>query len=95
MPNVERYFELNPAQRALRHHALVDAMALRWAWIVENYSFDGDVGSAASCDPHYGEWLLTKVKAARSDPRTSIPHEIVMEKLTKHLEAIKARLNDD
>jgi hypothetical protein len=28
MPSVERYFELNPDQRTLRHHALVDAMAL-------------------------------------------------------------------
>lgn len=51
MPSVEHYFELNPDQEALRHHALVDAMALRSAWIVENYSFDGDVGDATSHAP--------------------------------------------
>lgn len=90
MPSVERYFELNPDHRALRHHALVDAMALRSAWIVENYSFDGDVGDAISHDPHYDEWLQAKVRAARADPRPSIPHEVVMETLSKRLEAIKA-----
>lgn len=89
MPSVERYFELNPDQKALRHHALVDAMALRSAWIVENYSFDGDVGTA-TYDPHYDEWLLTKIRAARADPRPSIPHDIVMETLRKYLESIKA-----
>lgn len=95
MPSVERYFELNPNQRALRHHALVDAMALRSAWIVENYSFDGDVGSATSYDPHYDEWLLTKIRAARADPRPSIPHEIVMKTLTKRLKASKAKKRND
>lgn len=95
MPSVERYFELYPDQRALRHHALVDAMALRSAWILENYSFDGDVGSATSFDPQYDEWLLTKITAARADPRPSIPHEIVMEMLTKHLEAIKAKKHNN
>jgi|GEM_PF-813268 len=95
MPRVERYFELNPDQRALRHHALVDAMALRSAWIVEHYGFDGDVGSATSYDPHYDEWLLTKIRAARADPRPSIPHEIVMETLTKRLKAMKAKKHND
>ncbi|SDQ20167.1 protein of unknown function [Pseudoxanthomonas sp. CF385] len=94
MPSVERYFELNPDHRALRHHALVDAMALRSAWIVENYSLDGDVGSATSYDPCYDEWLLAKVGAARADPRSSIPHETVMEKLRKRLEAMKAERDD-
>lgn len=89
MSSVERYFELNPAQRALRHHALVDAMALRSAWIVENYSLDGDVGDATSHDPHYDEWLQAKVRAARADPRPSIPHEIVMETPRKGIETIK------
>lgn len=95
MPRVERYFELNPDQRELRHHALIDAMALRSAWIVENYGFDGDVGSATSYDPDYDEWLLTKVRAATADPRPSIPHGIVMETLTRHLDAIKAGKADD
>ena len=95
MPSVEHHFELNPDQRALRHHALVDAMALRSAWIVENYSFDGDVGDATSHDPHYDEWLLTKVKAARADPRPSIPHEIAMKRLWLWLEAIRFGKDND
>lgn len=94
MPSVEHYFEFNPDQRALRHHALVDAMALRSAWIVENYSLDGDVGSATSHDPHYDEWLHAKVMAAKADPRPSISHDIVMETIRKRLEAIKAGKND-
>ena len=95
MPSVERYFELNAAQGALRHHALVDAMALRSAWIVENYSFDGDVGDATSHDPHYDDWLQAKVRAARADPRPSIPHEVVMETLRRRLEATRAKKHDD
>lgn len=95
MPSVERYFELNPAQRALRHHALVDAMALRSAWILENYSFDGDVGDATSHDPHYDEWFQAKVKAARANPQPSIPQETVMESLRRLLEAIRAKKHDD
>lgn len=95
MPSVERYFELHPDQLARRHHALVDAMALRSAWIVENYSFDGDVGGATSHDPNYDEWLEEKVRAARADPRPSIPHDMVMETLRKRLEAIKAKTHDD
>lgn len=91
MQSVERYFELNPDQRALRHHALVDAMALRSAWIVENYSFGGDVGDATSRDPNYDEWLHAKVRAARVDPRPSIPHDIVIETLRKRLEAIEPK----
>lgn len=91
MQSVERYFELNPDQRALRHHALVDAMALRSAWIVENYSFGGDVGDATSHDPNYDEWLHAKVRAARVDPRPSIPHDIVIETLRKRLEAIEPK----
>lgn len=94
MPRVERYFELNPDQSALRHHALVDAMALRSAWIVENYSFDGDVGSAASYDSNYDEWLLAKVRAARAGSRASIPHEVVMETLRKRLDAMKSERDD-
>lgn len=89
MPSVERYFELNPDQQARRHHALVDALALRSAWIVENYSFDGDVGSAYSHDSDYDEWLHAKVRASRVDPRPSIPHDIVMQTLRKRLEAIE------
>ncbi|QND79615.1 3'-5' exoribonuclease [Pseudoxanthomonas mexicana] len=95
MPSVERYFEFNAAQGALRHHALVDAMALRSAWIVENYSFDGDVGDATSHDPHYDDWLQAKVRAARADPRPSIPHEVVMETLRRRLEATRAKKHDD
>lgn len=91
MPSVERHFELNPNQRALRHHALVDAMALRSAWILENYSFDGDVGSAASYDLHYDDWLQAKVQEAQSDPRPSVPHEDVIESLSKTLEAIRSK----
>ena len=94
MPSVERYFELNPDQRALRHHALVDAMALRSAWIVENYSFDGDVGSAASRDPHYDEWFLAKIGPARADPRPPIPHETVMKTLTRRFEGIKTKKHE-
>lgn len=95
MPGVERYFQLNPDQLIRRHHALVDALALRSAWILENYSFDGDVGSAISVDQDYDEWLTAKVKAARHDPRPSIPHEVVMETLRKRIEASKARGADD
>jgi hypothetical protein len=91
MPSVERYLELNPDQRALRHHTLVDAMALRSAWIVENYSFDGDVGDADSHDPGYDDWLVAKIEAALADPRPSIPHEVVMESLRKRLESFKPR----
>lgn len=91
MPRVEDYFELNPDQRALRHHALVDAMALRSAWIVENYSFDGDGDSATSHDPRYEEWFVAKVRAALADSRLPIPHEAVMEKLKNRLLAIAAR----
>ncbi len=94
MPSVEQYFELNPDQRARRHHALVDAMALRAAWILENYRLDGDVGDATSHDPHYDEWPHAKVRAARADPRPSIPHDIVMETLKKRLEAIKSKDED-
>lgn len=94
MPSVEQHFELNPDQRARRHHALVDAMALRAAWILENYRLDGDVGDATSHDPHYDEWLHAKVRAARADPRPSIPHDIVMETLKKRLEAIKSKDED-
>ncbi|MCA0300700.1 MAG: 3'-5' exoribonuclease [Proteobacteria bacterium] len=89
MPSVERYFELNPDQRALRHHALVDAMALRSAWILENYSFGGDVGSAASYDPNYDEWLIAKVEAARADTRPLIPHETMMKTLSTGLKTRK------
>ena len=95
MPSVENYFELNPDQRALRHHALVDAMALRSAWIVENYSFDGDVDDATSPDPHYDEWLQAKVRAAIADPRPAIPHEVVMEQLKNWLEAMSAKAADN
>lgn len=95
MPGVVRYFELNPDQLSRRHHALVDAMALRSAWIVENYSFEGDLGGATSHDPNYDEWLQAKVCAARADPRPCIPHEIVMEDFRKRLEAIKAKKHDD
>ncbi len=95
MPSVERYFELNPDYRALRHHALVDAMALRSAWIVENYSFDGDVGDAESHDSGYDDWLAAKIEAAIADPRPSIPHEIVTETLMKRLEGIKAGKDDN
>jgi hypothetical protein len=95
MPSVERYFELNPDQRALRHHALADAMALRSAWIVENYSFDGDVGDTTSHDSHYDEWLQAKVSAARADPRPSILHKRGMQLLRRHLEAIKPGKDDD
>jgi hypothetical protein len=91
MPSVERYFELNPDQQARRHHALVDALALRSAWIVENYSFVGDVGDATSHDPHYDEWFHAKVRAARVDPRPSIPHDVVIETLRKRLEAIEPK----
>lgn len=94
MPSVEQYFELNPDQRARRHHALVDAMALRAAWILEDYKLDGDVGDATSHDPHYDEWLHAKVRAARADPQPSIPHDIVMETLKKRLEAIKSKDED-
>ena len=58
---------------------------------MENYSFDGDVGDATSHDPHYDEWLQMKVRAARADPRPSIPHEIAMETLRKSHEALKTR----
>ncbi len=34
MSLVEEYFVLNPAEAARRHHALVDARALRWAFIL-------------------------------------------------------------
>jgi hypothetical protein len=94
MPSVDRYFELNPRQRARRHHALVDAMALRSAWILENHIFCGDVGSGISVDQDYDEWLTAKVIAAREDPRPPIPHEIVMETLRNRLEAIKDGKDD-
>jgi hypothetical protein len=95
VPSVERYFDLNPDRRALRHHALVDAMALRSAWIVENYSFDGDTGGATSHDPNYDEWLRAKVRAARDDPRPSIPHETVVETLRKLAETMKPKKHND
>lgn len=95
MPRVEQYFEINPSQRVRRHHALVDAMALRWAWTVENYSFDGDVGDAKSLDPDYDKWLTAKVQAALADPRASVPHGKVMESLRERLNAIKERKIDD
>jgi hypothetical protein len=95
MPSVERYFESNPEQLARRHHALVDATALRAAWIVENYSLDGDVGGATSFDPRYEEWFIAKVNAARADLRPSVTHKAVMEELTRHLGAIRSRDRQD
>lgn len=95
MPSVERYFELNPDQRALRHHALVDAMALRSAWIVENYSFEGDVGDARSYDPEYDQWLRAKVASALVDSRPSIPHEAVMKTFQDRLDTINAKKKDE
>lgn len=35
MQRLERYFELNPAELARRHHALVDAFAFREVWLDE------------------------------------------------------------
>lgn len=35
MQRLERYFELDPAKAARRHHALVDAFAFRTAWLAE------------------------------------------------------------
>ncbi|WP_449302229.1 hypothetical protein [Pseudoxanthomonas mexicana] len=89
MQSVERYFKRNPEELARRHHALVDATALRAAWIVENYSFDGDVGNATSIDPGYEEWFIAKVGAAKEASLPSIPHEFAMEELRKRLKKME------
>jgi ribosome-binding protein aMBF1 (putative translation factor) len=63
--------------------------------MTEKYSHDPMSGSSLAERLAYDEWLVEKINAARADPRPSIAHEVVKEKVRMLLANKKNAGNDD